>query len=254
MGALCFARSGEAVGGDRIVKSEPFPYDREYFATRRRNVYGKLFGSKGYVPARLRRELSRDAAILDVGCGTGQFLEDIWDFPNRYACDVSLEALRLTAQRNPGIALQRMEAHEPLPFADVRFDCVTLFDVIEHVADDAELLQKIDARLKPGGILVLSTPNPRSVGKRIKGRQWFGYRDETHCNIQDLPYFERLLDRSGFAIEDVRYDGLWDVPYFLPTPWPERFLVQLPSVLLFRYAAIRLAALGENVWIWAKKR
>ncbi len=189
-----------------------------------------------------------------MGCGTGQFLEDISDFPNRYGCDVSDEALRLTAQRNPGIALEPIEPNRPLPFAHVRFDCITLFDVIEHLADDRGLLLNIAARLKPGGILVLSTPNPRSIGKRIKGPQWFAYRDETHCNIQELPYFVRLLDQCGFDVEDVRYDGLWDAPYFLPTPWPERFLLQLPSVLLFRYGAIRFEAFGENVWVWAKKR
>lgn len=63
-----------------------------------------------------------------------------------------------------------------------------------------------------------------------------------------------LLDQCGFDVEDVRYDGLWDAPYFLPMPWPERFLLQLPSVLLFRYGAIRPGVLGENVWLWAKKR
>jgi len=236
------------------VKSEPLPYGPQYFAPRRRNIYGKIFGSKGYVPAKLRRELSGKAAILDVGCWTGQFLEDISDFPNRCGCDVSSEALRLTEQRNPGIPLERMETNGALPFAHVRFDCITLFDVIEHLADDRGLLLNISARLKPGGILVLSTPNPHSIGRRIKGRQWFAYRDETHCNIQELPYFVRLLDQCGFDVEDVRYDGLWDAPYFLPTPWPERFLLQLPSVLLFRYGAIRFEAFGENVWVWAKKR
>ncbi len=230
------------------------PYGHDYFAPRRRNLYGKLFGSKGYVPAKLRRELPRSAAILDVGCGTGQFLEDISDFPNRRGCDVSDEALKLTAQRNPGIALERTDPEGALPFPDVQFDCITLFDVIEHVTEDRALLQKISARLKPGGILVLSTPNPRSVGRRIKGLRWFAYRDETHCNIQELPYFEKLLDACGFDVEDVRYDGLWDAPYFLPTPWPERILLQLPGVLLFRYGAIRFRALGENVWLWAKKR
>ena len=226
------------------------PYGHDYFAPRRRNLYGKLFGSKGYVPAKLRRELPRSAAILDVGCGTGQFLEDISDFPNRRGCDVSDEALKLTAQRNPGIALERTDPEGALPFPDVQFDCITLFDVIEHVTEDRALLQKISARLKPGGILVLSTPNPRSVGRRIKGLRWFAYRDETHCNIQELPYFEKLLDACGFDVEDVRYDGLWDAPYFLPTPWPERILLQLPGVLLFRYGAIRFRALGENVWLW----
>lgn len=236
------------------MKSAPLPYGREYFAPRRRNLYGKLFGSKGYVPAKLRRELARTAAILDVGCGTGQFLEDISDFPNRYGCDVSPEALRLTAAHNPGIALERMEPDAPLPFADVLFDCVTLFDVIEHVAGDRGLLQRISERLKPGGLLVLSTPNPRSIGRRLKKQRWFAYRDQTHCNVQELDYFAELLNDCGFDVDDIRYDGLWDVPYFLPTPWLERLLFQLPSVLLFRFAAIRNPALGENVWIWARKR
>jgi SAM-dependent methyltransferase len=236
------------------VSGGPVHYGEDYFAPRRRNLYGKLFGSKGYVPSKLRRELSKSAAILDVGCGTGQFLEDISDFPNRRGCDVSDQALRLTAQRNPGIALQRMDADGPLPFPDVQFDCVTLFDVIEHVAQDRALLHKISDQLKPGGILVLSTPNPRSIGKRIKGRQWFAYRDETHCNVQEQPYFEKLLDECGFDVEDERYDGLWEARFGVATRWPGRFLFQLPSVLLFRFAAIRHPALGENVWIWSRRR
>lgn len=229
-------------------------YDRDYFAPRHRNVYWRLFGSKGYVLRWLRRNFPRDAAILDVGCGIGLFLEDLRDFPNRYGCDVSHEAVRLSRALNPEVPIELVTPAAPLPFTGVQFDCIALFDVIEHVENDRELILHAIARLRSGGILFVSTPNPTSIGKKIKRDMWFGHRDSTHVNIHEPGYFLRLLNDCGFAVEDIRYDGLWDAPYLLPVAWPERIFLQLPSVLLFTFGAIRFPALGENVWIRARKR
>jgi SAM-dependent methyltransferase len=55
-----------------------------------------------------------------------------------------------------------------LPFADASFDCVTLFDVVEHVPDDAGAAAEAQRVLRPGGVLLVSTPTTRFRYPRLR--------------------------------------------------------------------------------------
>lgn len=95
-------------------------------------------------------------SLLDVGCGTGGFLKSLPDRFETYGTDTSPLAVQFSRQRG----LQNVfECRlEDFPRNDLRFDIITLLDVIEHVDDDGKLLQQALRLLNPGGFMLITVP------------------------------------------------------------------------------------------------
>ncbi len=107
------------------------------------------------------------ARLLDVGCGTGWFLDVAQAAGYAVAgLEVGTELARFTSEKM-GVPVFT----DPLTelSASERFDVITLFDVIEHVADPRNLLRAVRSHLNPGGIALVFTPNLDSVGLAILG-------------------------------------------------------------------------------------
>ena len=106
--------------------------------------------------ARLARPGQR---ILDVASGSGFGLEQLEQAGGRpVGVDYAADALSEVRTSQPLARLVRADASQ-LPFQSAAFDLVVSFETIEHVADACGLVRAIRGVLKPGGQLVLSTPN-----------------------------------------------------------------------------------------------
>jgi 2-polyprenyl-3-methyl-5-hydroxy-6-metoxy-1,4-benzoquinol methylase len=113
---------------------------------------------------------------------------------------------------------------------DVRADTVVAGELIEHVANPGNMLERVREHLKPDGSLVLSTPNPWAV-VQLK-RRVFGTEsvNEEHVAWYGPRTLETLLNRHGFTIEKLRttrrdHKGLqrvaqyFDSDYFGGSTW-----------------------------------
>ena len=113
-----------------------------------------------------------DGRVLDVGCGDGFFLAELdrrgrlsergWELQG---IDVS-PAVIANAQRWP-YAFEQANLEQGIPFPDGSFDVVTAGEVIEHVYDPDRLLRESHRVLRPGGSLLITTPNLQAWYNRI---------------------------------------------------------------------------------------
>lgn len=140
---------------------------------------------------------------LDVGCGSSVILQSL-----NHAVGLDVLPNKLRYMRQYGVPLVRGSVMA-LPMHDETFDCVVCSQVIEHIPDDPVILQELLRVLRPGGLLVLGTPDYSTVGWRtIEPLYGFfapgGYKDEhiTHFTLAGLTEIAR---QHGLTILETAY-------------------------------------------------
>jgi SAM-dependent methyltransferase len=134
-------------------------------------------------------------SILDVGCFAGSFLSLLPQdrFERQVGVDILPEQIRY-ATEHFGTAFRRfvsLEKIDDLGRLDGRFDCVTLIEVVEHLRPEeiARTIELVSKKLRPGGRLVLSTPNYASTWPLL----------ELLLNrFSDVPYDEQHITRFTY--------------------------------------------------------
>lgn len=140
--------------------------------------------------------------VLDVGCGSGGFLAAMarsgWA---AYGVDFD-EAAVAAAQQRPGLVVTSGALLDQ-SYPDDQFDAVVLSNVIEHVPDPLEVAAECRRILRPGGRLVMITPNTDALGHRHFGADWRGLEPPRHLFLFNGSSIGRLARRAGFSTIDV---------------------------------------------------
>jgi len=138
-----------------------------------------------------------DAAILELGCGTGGNFPMLARRGRLYAMDTDEAALCFAASRQVA-KLVRGALPQELPFAASRFDLVVMTDVLEHLDDERGSLCAVRTSLKPQGRMLITVP----------ALSWmWSEHDASHHHRRRYRATElrRLLDDCGFAIDYLSY-------------------------------------------------
>lgn len=171
----------------------------------------------------VRRIAHPPGTLLDVGCGTGEFLigmaRDGWDVygteRSSYAASIAREALG-----HHRVVLGGLDH-----LAHRRFDVITLWHVLEHAEDPHALLESAVARLAPGGLLIIEVPNAESLALKCSGPNyylhmvpehlfywsersltWFGTQHGlTVCRVAYVQWFHLALSRSLANVAGLRW-------------------------------------------------
>jgi SAM-dependent methyltransferase len=122
-----------------------------------------------------------------------------------------------------------------LPHPDIHgpFDIITIVDVIEHVPDPIGLLRQARELLAPNGVLLIATPDRRSLVARLMGWKWWHYR-VAHIGYFDRATLEATIIKSGFRLSALKRPG-WRFPasYLV-----DRVTSYAPKALQFRPPAM----------------
>ena len=140
--------------------------------------------------------------VLDVGCGNGKLLLRLralgWEVEGT---DVDADAVGVA--RAAGLSAHLGElADQGLP-GDA-FDVAHLGHVVEHLYDPVGVLRECRRVLKPGGLLVVMTPNTAGWGHRTFGRHWRHLDPPRHLVLFDAGNLAEAVRRAGFERVEVR--------------------------------------------------
>ena len=140
---------------------------------------------------------------LDVGCGSSVILQSLND---AIGLDVQLNKLRY--MRQYGVPLTQGSVLA-LPFRDASLDCVVCSQVIEHIPADPAILGELTRVLRPGGVLILGTPDYATIGWRVIEPLYglaapHGYKDE-HVTHYTLASLTELVRSHGLELLEYRY-------------------------------------------------
>lgn len=142
------------------------------------------------------RHLPKRTALLDAGCGNGEFALRMAGF-GWQARGLEPDPVASAIARAAGLPVLNTPLEEAaLP--PRHFDAITLSHVIEHLHDPAAALQKCNWALGTDGLLWIATPNLDSLGHRTFGSDWLHLDPPRHLTLFDRQALERLLLQSGF--------------------------------------------------------
>ncbi|KTE20005.1 bifunctional 3-demethylubiquinone 3-O-methyltransferase/2-octaprenyl-6-hydroxy phenol methylase [Sphingopyxis sp. H050] len=121
-----------------------------------------------HIDTRERRPLAGRSAI-DVGCGAGLLAEPLARLGAKVTgVDAAPENIAAAREHATGQGLAiDYHAGELAALPAASFDLVTSMEVVEHVADPAAFIAELAARLAPGGLMILSTPNRTALSKLL---------------------------------------------------------------------------------------
>ena len=165
-------------------------------------------------------EQNRPAEVLEVGTATGYLTAEM----ARLGCDVT------GIEQDPQMAEIAREHCKTMLVGDVermdldglgRYDAIIFGDVLEHLRDPSVVLQRVSARLKPGGKILMSLPNVANLWVRLNllfGR--FNYRsvgilNESHLRFFTLKTARQLVADSGLDIVTTSVTPI-PLPVLLP--------------------------------------
>lgn len=156
--------------------------------------------------------------ILDIGCFDGTFLSLIKNRNNNfYGLDASDYAVKESVKKGIRVKQFFFDDVTKIPYPGNFFDLIIAGEIIEHIYDTDFFLEELNRMLKPGGYVLISTPNIASLGRRLLLLAGRSPIIEVSPNEIDSPghirYFtfqtmERLLNKHEFTVKAAKSDVL----------------------------------------------
>jgi SAM-dependent methyltransferase len=180
-----------------------------------KGLFAKIYQSVRNRTVRDKRELIQSHSdvkgkILDYGCGTGEFLNEMqqngWEStglePNEKAA----------AQATENYNLQIKHPNELSKLESKTFKAITLWHVLEHVHELKTTLKLLRQILSDDGIMAIAVPNSASWDAKYYGKYWAAYDVPRHLYHFSPPAMGKLLSNTGFTLKEI-VPMKWDSYY-----------------------------------------
>ncbi|MHB1499924.1 MAG: methyltransferase domain-containing protein [Candidatus Dormibacteria bacterium] len=183
------------------MPSDAGNYDFEVDPSNRNSTYGLIFG-----------RVPDGSAVLDIGCASGNLAVALERLRGCRVVGIDIDPDAVAAARAKGIRAHLADLTRRPAAAIVggrTFDVIILADVLEHLANPAQVLASVGALLNPGDTVLCSFPNITHVDVQmmLAQDQWrtqpTGILDETHLRFFTRASFADLAVRCGFDVAAV---------------------------------------------------
>lgn len=181
-------------------------YTRDYFEGGHADGYAAYGSSEevlghefGQMAERLRRFAPAGGTLLEIGCAYGYFLRAARSHWAVHGLEISADAVAECHRAGLDTVRQSAadrEALAPLP----PLDAVVMLDVIEHLPDPAAVLAACREKLKPGGVLMLTTGDFAAPLARLMGPKWRLMTPPQHLWFFTIAGFRALARREGWEV------------------------------------------------------
>ena len=151
------------------------------------------------------------ARVLDFGCATGDFIRYVDHRYRIWGIDISEAAIKRAKETNDTVEERICTGSiEDLNYESNFFDAITLWDVIEHLWDPMDVCKRLLPYLRPGGHLLLSTPDIGSVTSRVMGKYWAFMTPPEHLGFFTEQSLRVLFERNlPCRIVNIQRKGKW---------------------------------------------
>jgi len=141
--------------------------------------------------------------LLEVGCGYGYLLDEArLFFDRRVGTEFSPEAAEIARATGADAFLGGIEQVPP----ETKFECVLATQVIEHIYDPVVFVKRLANHTKPGGHIVLATPDIGGMLTKFMGRRWPSFKAPEHVVYFDFQTLSSLMHRAGLnAVRRLPY-------------------------------------------------
>jgi 2-polyprenyl-3-methyl-5-hydroxy-6-metoxy-1,4-benzoquinol methylase len=234
-------------------------FDENYFSTNTyQNVsfarFSQYWWSNRFYAILVRRYARRGKPLLEIGSGLGHLVGQLeQDYPTS-AVDINHWAL-VQSKSVARHTSHQVASAENLPFPARSFEVIVIKHVVEHLPHPERAIAELGRLMKPGGVLILATPNMASLARPWKGEKWIGYQDKTHISLKTPSEWLDLLKGAGFGIKRVFADGFWDAPYIpvVPKVIQKLFFGSLGGFQAVSGIVFLPMRWGESIMVVAKK-
>lgn len=152
----------------------------------------------------------KTGSILDIGCGTGEFLNTCKNAKwNTTGIEPDADARKMAIDN---YGLNVLEESELANLKDESFDIISMWHVLEHVPNLNERVQELKRLIKPNGVIIIAVPNCSSLDAKIYKENWAAYdvpRHLYHFIPKDIDALFKKYEMKVFRILPMIFDSFY---------------------------------------------
>ena len=209
-GSQVFRCAGCGLGAAAAPNFDPAAcYTAEYFSSRTKGGYPDYRASEPVLRAEFRRVVAfvrrivRSGRLLEIGAAYGFFLIEAAAHYEVHGIEIA-EAAAAFARRR-GLDVRSGGPTRQSLAAIGMVDVIVMLDVIEHLEDPGDVLSLCSQYLRPGGAIILTTPDFASPLARLSGRRWRNMTPPHHLWYFTADSLARLGAAAGLTIAEVTH-------------------------------------------------